>query len=120
MAVAYIAAGINHFRSAGFYHKIMPPYLPYSYPLIYISGFIEALLGVLLLFKKTRNFAAWGLVVLLIAVFPANIQMLVNYISENNPRLWVAIVRLPLQLPLIWWAYSFTNHRNDRKKFSKA
>ena len=120
MASLYIAAGLNHFRSAEFYYKIMPPYLPYSYPLIYISGVIEALLGVLLFSRKTRNFAAWGLVVLLIAVFPANIQMLVNLIHEDNPRIWVAIVRLPLQLPLIWWAYSFTNHRNDRKKFSKA
>ncbi|MCW3080548.1 MAG: hypothetical protein JWR87_1978 [Segetibacter sp.] len=115
MAPAYIAAGINHFRSPEFYHKIMPSYLPYSYPFIYVSGVFEALLGVLLIFKKTRNFAAWGLVVLLIAVFPANIQMLVTYIHENNPRLWVAIVRLPLQLPLIWWAYSFTNNRNNRK-----
>jgi uncharacterized membrane protein len=119
MAVLYIAAGINHFTSAEYYYKIIPPSLPYSYPLIYISGVIEALLGVLLLFNKTKNVAACGLVFLLIAVFPANIQMLINYIKEDNPRLWVAIVRLPLQLPLIWWAYTFTNHRNDRKHILK-
>jgi uncharacterized membrane protein len=119
MAILYVAAGVNHFRSPAFYHQIMPPYLPYSYPLIYISGAIEALLGVLLFFNKTKNFAAWGLVVLLIAVFPANIQMLMNYIHEHNPRLWVAIVRLPLQLPLIWWAYTFTNQRNRRRSFTK-
>lgn len=120
MAIFYIAAGINHFRSAQFYFKIMPPYLPYSYPLIYISGAIETLLGVLLLFDKTKNVAAWGLIVLLIAVFPANIQMLINYINENNSRLCVAIVRLPLQLPLILWAYTFTNHRQNRKRLSKG
>jgi uncharacterized membrane protein len=111
MAVLYIAAGINHFRSPEFYYKIVPSYLPYPYALIFVSGVCEALLGVLLLFYKTRNFAACGLIVLLIAVFPANIQMLVNYIHENNPKVWIAIVRLPLQLPLIWWAFSFTNHR---------
>lgn len=115
MAVAYIAAGINHFKSAEFYHRIIPPYLPYPYLLIYLSGVFEALLGVLLLLEKTRNLAAWGIIVLLIAVFPANIQMLVNYNYENNSRLWMAIVRLPLQLLLIWWAYSFTNNKARRK-----
>lgn len=113
MACLYIAAGINHFRSPRFYYKIMPSYLPYPYTLIYISGIGETILGILLLFKKTRNFAAWGLVVLLIAVFPANIQMLVNYIHTNNPQLWIAVVRLPLQLPLIWWAYSFTRNKHE-------
>lgn len=111
MAVAYIAAGINHFISAQFYYKIMPPYLPYPYELIYLSGLCESALGILLMFTKTRSFAAWGIVALLIAIFPANIQMLMNYIHENNPRLWVAIVRLPLQLLLIWWAYSFTKKK---------
>lgn len=105
MAVLYIAAGINHFRSADFYYKIMPPYLPYPYAIIYISGFCESALGILLLFNKTRRFAAFGIIALLIAVFPANIQMLINYIHENNPRLWIAIVRLPLQIPLILWAW---------------
>ena len=111
MAVLYIAAGINHFRSAVFYYRIMPAYLPYPYAIIYFSGICESALGMLLLFNKTRRFAAWGIVALLAAVFPANIQMLVNYSHENNPRLWVAIVRLPLQLPLIWWAYSFTKYK---------
>lgn len=120
MAVLYIAAGINHFRSAEFYYKIMPPYLPYSYPLIYISGIGESLLGVLLFFRKTRNFTAWGLIALLIAVFPANIQMFVNYIHDKNPAVWIAVVRLPLQLPLIWWAYSFTNQKKTQNSIVKS
>jgi uncharacterized membrane protein len=109
MAVLYIAAGINHCRYPQFYLEIMPPYLPYPYLLVALSGVFELLLGFLLLFHKTRNLAAWGIVFLLIAVFPANIQMLVNYFHESNPRLWIAIIRLPLQLPLIYWAYRFTN-----------
>ena len=116
MVALYIAAGINHFRSPDFYYKIMPPYLGYPYALIYLSGVCEVLLAVLLLFKKTRNFGAWGLIALLIAVFPANIQMLTNYINEDNPHLWIAIVRLPLQLPLIWWCYSFTTRSEDKRK----
>lgn len=86
----------------------MPPYIPYPYATIYISGIIEAILGILLLFEKTRRFAAWGIITLLIAVFPANIQMVINYVHEHHPQLWIAILRLPFQLPLIYWAWTFT------------
>lgn len=115
MAAFYIAAGINHFVSPGTYNKIMPSYLPYHYMLIYISGIFESGLGILLLFSRTRRFAAWGLIALLIAVFPANVQMLINYLKNNNPKLWIAVVRLPLQIPLIWWAYIFTKSNPTRK-----
>ncbi|MEJ7680900.1 MAG: DoxX family protein [Segetibacter sp.] len=115
MSAFYIAAGINHFRSPGTYNRIMPSYLPYHYTLIYISGIFETGFGILLLFVKTRRFAAWGLIALLLAVFPANIQMLINYLNDNNSQLWVAIVRLPLQIPLILWAYTFTNLNRTRK-----
>lgn len=108
MAVVYIAAGINHFRSAAFYYKIMPPYIPYPFAMIYISGISESVLGILLLFSKTRKFAAWGIIALLVVIFPANVQMLINYIHQHNPQTWVAVLRLPLQIPLIWWAWSFT------------
>ena len=107
LAVAYILAGINHFRSSETYNSIMPSYIPYPYIMIYVTGIIEAMLGILLLFTKTRRFAAWGIIALLVFVFPANIQMLINYIQENNPKLWIAIVRLPLQIPLIYWAFTF-------------
>ncbi len=115
MSAIYIAAGINHFRSPGTYSRIMPSYLPYHNALIYISGFFETGLGILLLFNKSRPFAAWGLIALLLAVFPANVQMLINYLNDNDPHLWIAIVRLPLQIPLIWWAYTFTKHNKIKK-----
>lgn len=108
MAIAYCLAGINHFINPGFYFKIMPSFLPYKLPLIYVSGFFEVMLGVLLLFTKTRRLAAWGLIVLLIAIFPANLQMAYTFWKENNPYLWVALARLPLQLVFIYWAYIFT------------
>jgi uncharacterized membrane protein len=108
MAVLYIAAGINHFIHPAFYIKIMPPWLPYHTALILISGVCEIVFGLLLLLPSARRPAAWLIILMLIAIFPANIQMMVNYLHENNPRLWIAIVRLPLQLVLIWWAYYFT------------
>ncbi|MDB5246797.1 MAG: hypothetical protein JWQ40_1191 [Segetibacter sp.] len=93
----------------------MPSYIPYPYATIYISGIVESLLGLLLLFNQTRRFAAWGVITLLVAVFPANIQMLLNYIHEDNPRLWIAILRLPLQIPLIYWAWTFAKDNTSEK-----
>ena len=70
-----------------------------------MSGVAEIVLGILLLFNKTRKAATWGIIVLLIVIFPANVQMLINYIEQHNPNIWVAALRLPLQAPLIWWAW---------------
>ena len=108
MALFYFAAGLNHFIRPGFYLKIMPPWMPLHKELVLISGIAEVLFALLLLFPVTRRFGAWGIIALLVAVFPANIQMLINYYQQNNPMLWIAVLRLPLQLVLIWWAYGFT------------
>lgn len=107
MAALYVVAGINHFANPGFYKKIMPPWLPWHYSIIYISGVAEIVLGLLLLPAQTRRLAAWGIIILLIAVFPANVQMMLNYQQEKNPYLWIAVARLPLQLLLIGWAFQF-------------
>ena len=108
MVVLYTVAGVNHFINPHFYRKIMPPWLGWHNELIFISGAAEILLALLLLFTPTRRIAAWGIIGLLVAVFPANVQMMFNYNKENNPQLWIAIARLPLQLVLTWWAYRFT------------
>ena len=67
MSLLYISSGVQHFANAGWFMKIMPPYLPYHKELIYLSGVIEIILGTLLLFEKTRFLAGWGLIFLLIA-----------------------------------------------------
>ena len=108
MSLLYTLAGINHFIHPAFYIRIMPPWLPYHSALVFISGVCEIVFGLLLLLPATRKLAAWLIIGLLIAIFPANIQMMLNYLHNNNPRLWIAIIRLPLQIVLIWWAYSFT------------
>lgn len=109
LAALFVLAGINHFVNPLFYKKIMPPWLSLPYTLIYISGACEIVFGLLLMPKQTRRVAAWCIIALLVAVFPANIQMMLNYREEHNPYLWIAILRLPLQLLLIWWAYLFTS-----------
>lgn len=108
MAVSYIAVGITHFVNPGFFLTIMPPYLPYHLEMVYLSGFFEILLGLMLFFRKLRFYAGWGLILLLIAVFPANIYLAFNEepqkILDASPFL-VSWVRLPFQFVLIWIAY---------------
>jgi uncharacterized membrane protein len=108
MILFYAGAGINHFINPAFYLKIMPAWLPLHKELVFLSGVAEILCALLLLFTKTRVLGAYCTIALLIALFPANIQMLLDYYDHGNPLLWVAILRLPIQLLLIWWAYSFT------------
>ena len=108
MVLLYVGAGINHFVHPEPYTQIMPPWLPYPRELVLLSGVFEVVLGVLLLPPATRPYAAWGVIALLIAVFPANVQMALDFHRQGNPHLWVALLRLPLQLPLIGWAWKYT------------
>ena len=100
-------AGIMHFAKPDFFVKIMPSYIPYHLKMVYISGIVEILCGLLLIFPQTQAFGAWLSIALFIAVFPANIQMAKDFYVMHHPYLWLAILRLPLQLVLIWWAYQF-------------
>ncbi len=104
----FIAAGANHFVNTPFYVSIMPPYLPWPVALVYISGVAEIGLGGLLLFERWSRLAAWGLIALLIAVFPANVHMALHpelYPWASSLGLWL---RLFLQGLLIAWAYWYT------------
>jgi uncharacterized membrane protein len=107
MSLLYIVAGVNHFINPTIYQKIMPPYIPWHLQLVYISGVCEIAFAVLLLFNKTRRAGAWCIIALLVAIYPANIQMTVNYYQTHNPNYWLSILRLPLQAVLIYWAYTF-------------
>src|SRR5947209_582166 len=82
LGILFIAAGTYHFVNPDFYLKIMPPYLPWHLPLVYVSGFFEVLGGVVLLFRPLRRIACWGLIALLTAVFPANVQMTLDWYQE--------------------------------------
>jgi uncharacterized membrane protein len=114
LAVFFVLAGLYHFINPDYYLSIMPPYLPWHLFLIYLSGFFEVLLGGMLLVTKFVRIAAWGMIALLIAIFPANVHMAVNpelYPDINPMALWI---RLPLQGVLAAWAYWYTRSADRR------
>ena len=104
LAIFMIAAGIMHFVNPAFFLKIMPPYLPLHKELVLVSGVCEVLLGVLLLLPKCSHLAAWGIIALLIAVFPANLYVFQHQDILPAPPL-IHLLRLPLQVVFILWAY---------------
>lgn len=112
LALFFVAAGVNHFANPDFYVQMMPPWLPAHLELVYLSGAFEILGGAGVLVPRARGAAGWGLVALLVAVFPANLYM------ASNPELFPDLsqtalyLRLPLQVVLIAWALWAT--RPDR------
>tara|TARA_R110002111_G_scaffold100975_1_gene156377 strand:+ start:19327 stop:19704 length:378 start_codon:yes stop_codon:yes gene_type:complete len=113
LAIFMIVAGTMHFVNPEFYLKIMPPYLPFHKELVLVSGVCEILLGIFLLIPKCSNLAAWGIVALLIAVFPANIYLYQHQeILPASPI--IHLLRLPLQGVFVLWAYWHT--RSAEKK----
>ncbi len=107
LAIFMIIAGIMHFANPAFFLKIMPPYLPLHKELVLLSGVFELVLGVLLLIPQTSRMAAWGIVALLIAVFPANLYLYQHQdILPASPI--IHFLRLPLQGLFILWAYWHT------------
>ncbi len=107
LAVFFIAAGVAHFRRTDWYLRIMPPYLPWHLELVYLSGAFEILGGVGMLVRPLRRAAGWGLIALLVAVFPANVQMFVDALAERGWTWFTigALARLPLQVPLVLWVW---------------
>ena len=107
MSIFYVRIGVHHFLDPEYFLNIMPPFLPYHLELVYISGFFEILLGLLLIFPKYRFYTSWGLIILLIAVFPANIYLAQSEIAQQGLDVSkeVAIWRLPFQALFIGLAY---------------
>ena len=109
LGILFVGAGVCHFLFSGFYVGIMPTYLPWQQSLVYLSGVAEIVLGIAVLIPRLRYAAAWGLIALLVAIFPANIHMAIN--SDLFPIappvvLWL---RLPLQGAFMTWAYWIRN-----------
>ena len=111
MAILFPLVGITHFTNFSFFLVIVPPALPWHTSFVYISWFFEILFGIGLL-TKYRKQAAYGLILLLIAVFPANIYLAISPIAQAalETSQSIAIVRLPLQFLFIWMAYSQTKN----------
>lgn len=107
MATLYIVAGMSHFINPRLYLKIIPPYFPKPRLLNKISGLAEIIFGALLLIPSFTVFAALGIILLLLAVFPANIYMYQNYTAHPGIPKWILLLRLPLQAVLIYWAFQY-------------
>ncbi|MFC7203222.1 hypothetical protein ACFQJC_06825 [Haloferax namakaokahaiae] len=120
MGSIYVVAGISHFLAPKLYEQVVPPLFPRKLDLVYLSGVAEILLGVGVMFPRTRRVSAWGLIGLLVAVFPANVYMATERIvpeavpesmrDHADVALWV---RLPLQAVLILWAWWYTEPSSD-------
>lgn len=111
MAAFYIFGGFNHLWNPDFYLAIMPPKLPNPEWLNVLSGLAEIVLGVYLLEPRTRVYAAWGIIALLVAVFPANLYQAFENVGAEGPGSGpgaVSFVRLPFQAVFVVWAWWYT------------
>jgi len=111
MAALYAFAGFNHLMNPDFYVAIMPPGLPNPEWLNVLSGLAEIVLGVYLLEPRTRVIAAWGIIALLIAVFPANVHVTMVNLGTDGPGSGSAVanaIRLPMQAVFVVWAWWYT------------
>ena len=107
LGLLFVVAGTLHFSLPRVYLRIMPPYLPCPLLLVYISGAAEMLGGIGLFMPRTRRAASWGLVALLVAVWPANIWMAMAHLAAPGimGESWAQWTRVPLQVPLMLWVW---------------
>ena len=115
MSFFYIYAGIRHFIEPEWFVQIMPPHLPYHFQLIYLSGFFEILFGTMLLFKRARALACFLIILLLVAIYPANIYLAFNEAPQQAlgiSSFMASWVRLPIQFIFIGLAYWHSKNIN--------
>jgi uncharacterized membrane protein len=115
MGAIYVFAGVTHFLAPDSFARAVPPEFPRPRALVYLSGLAEIALGTGLQFDRTRRASAWGVVALLVAVFPANVYMATDDVAVEFVPDWFAGVaragawaRLPLQAVLVLWAWRHT------------
>lgn len=118
ISLIFLVAGFGHILRPEAYAAIVPPWLPRAGLLVAISGIAELAGGIGVLLPTTRRAAGIGLLILLVAVFPANIYMLIQAIAAHKSALWITAlwIRLPLQPLLFWWVYRATVA--DRRQYS--
>jgi len=114
LAAFFIAAGANHFANPAPYLAMIPDYLPAPGELVWISGAAEVLGGLGVLYPGTRVLAGWGLILLLLAVFPANLNAAMHGWSGMTLPPWILWLRLPFQPVLLWWVYRVCISRRQK------
>lgn len=110
LVIFYLVAGFNHFYNPNSYYHIIPHYLPYPVVINILAGCFEILFGLLLIWSKTRSYAAWGIILMLIAFLPVHISMIGDAplkLGNLTVTPFIAWVRLVILQPLLilwaWW-----------------
>jgi len=108
LIIGYVAAGINHFRIPQFYIGIIPAYMPFPNILNTLAGVLEIACGLGLILKSTRKFAAWGIVLLLIAFIPVHTAMLSGHTQIGATHVqpvwaWARLIFQPVLIAWAWW-----------------
>lgn len=106
MSIVYISLGVLHFTNTDFYYPYMPSFIPFHKEMIFLSGVAEVVLGILIIFKKVRNYALWGIILMLVTFMLVHFNMLIPENSLGNP-LYLLITRILIQFLLIYccWFY---------------
>jgi len=107
MALMYILAGFFHFLKPKVYFRIMPRYLPAHKTLVYLSGAVEIGLGIGLCFYATKNWAIYGIILMLAVLLLVHFYMLSSRKAGAGIPVWALVLRIPLQFILMWWAYYY-------------
>ena len=120
ISVFFINVGVDHFVNPDFYLAIMPPSFPLHHEAVYISGLFEIIGGICILIPSLRRFTGWGLLALLVAVYPANIYMALNPDVFAEIPVELLYVRLAFQFVFFYWAYSMTRDSFNPGSIKKA
>ena len=117
MSLLYVIVGVKHFTNTDFFVTIVPPIINCKEEVVLVSGLIEVIFGILLLFIQTRKLAAWGIILLLIAVFPANVYLYLSEIARETLSISKnqALYRMPFQIPLMIISYWHSKETHSKQ-----
>lgn len=107
MGAIFIFTGTLHFLIPKVYERIMPPYVPSPRLMVMLSGVAELFLGVMLLIPNMQALAAFGIILMLFVFFPVHFYMIKDKKASSGLPVWFLILRIPMQIALILWAYMY-------------
>jgi uncharacterized membrane protein len=107
LGLLLVVGGVTHFTKSHLYERIIPPYIPAHKTVVLASGIVEMILGLMLLSNETQTIASWGIITILILFFPVHIYMLQDERATLKLPKWVLVLRIPLQIGLLYWAYQY-------------
>lgn len=107
MSFIYILAGLLHFIKPKVYLRIIPNYLPYHKLIVYLSGFIEIILGICVCIPALKNISIVFIILMLLVFLLVHVYMINNKKASAGLPMWLLILRIPIQFILIYWAYSY-------------